>query len=104
MRGGIFTKKKKRQLVGGILLMVLGLGVSVGSVAFRYVERGGLGAFHAGSSIVNRHGINGNYGFQNPRQKGFNQSPNFRNRNQNQNNQNETQTPNPPATQNQAPN
>lgn len=91
-------KKKKRQLVGGILLMVLGLGVCAGSVAFRYFERGGLGPFNAGHKIVNRHGMNGNYG--------FNKAPNFGNRkqnNQNQNNKNGSQTPTPPSDQNQAP-
>lgn len=101
MRGGI-SLKKKRQLVGGILLMVLGLGVCAGSVAFRYLERGGLGAFHAGNNIVNRRGMNGNYGFSNPRQKGFNLNPNSGNRNQK--NQNGNQTPIPPSAQNQVPN
>ncbi|AHF08672.1 hypothetical protein [Desulfitobacterium metallireducens] len=94
-------KKKKKQLVGGILLMVLGLGVCAGSVAFRYVEHGGMGAF-AGHRITNRQGMNGNYGFRNPQQRGFNQNPNFNNKNKN-NNQNQAPAPSTP-TPNQTPN
>lgn len=72
--------------------MILGLSVCAGSAAFRYLERGGLGAFHSGNNSVIRHGMKGN----------FNPNPNFGNRNQK--NQNGNQAPTPPSAQNQVPN
>lgn len=80
-------KKKKSQLVGGILLMILGLGVFAGSTALHFFGRSGFGPFNSGHKIVNRHGMNGNFGF------------NFQNPNRN-NNQFKRQTPTPPSTPN----
>lgn len=88
--------KKKSQLVGGILLIILGLGISAGSVALRHFERNGYGPFRAGNNIINRH-MQGNDSFR---------GPNFKNRiprNQNQN-QNQSPSPVPPSSSNQAPN
>ena len=104
MRGGAILKKKS-QLVGGILLMILGLGVSAGSVAFRYFEHGGMGPFNMGHKIVSRYGMNGNYGFRNPQQRGFNINPNFQNPKRIPNrNRNANQAPTSPSSPNQTPN
>lgn len=41
LRGGALVKKTK--LIAGILLMILGVGVSIGSVAFRFYEHNRFG-------------------------------------------------------------
>lgn len=66
--------KKKRQLVGGILLMILGLGICGGSMALRYFERGGYGPYNIGHKMFNHYGMNGGFN-QNPNRK----IPNFKN-------------------------
>lgn len=85
--------KKKSKLIGGILLMILGLGVTAGSTALRIFDHHGMGPFHHGSGIINRYSPNQNYNFQNPR-KGrlggnFNNNqpstPNNQNQNSNSN-------------------
>ncbi len=63
---------KKNQLIIGIVLMVLGIGVSVGSVFLHFDQR--LNARHR---IANSQGIRGGYGFRAPNQRGFrNPNPN----------------------------
>lgn len=84
--------KKKRQLIGGILLMILGLGICGGSMALRFFERSGYGPFNVGHKIVNRHGMNG----------GFNQIPKFKN--QNPQSQNDNGSANNSTTPNQSQN
>lgn len=95
--------KKKRQLIGGILLMILGLGICGGSMALRFFERSGYGPFNVGHKIVSRHGMNG----------GFNQNPNFKVpngkqapkfKNQNPKSQNDNGSANNSATPNQSQN
>ncbi|KGP74961.1 hypothetical protein JT05_13290 [Desulfosporosinus sp. Tol-M] len=69
---------KKSKLIGGILLMILGVGISIGSVVFHCYNHGQYGMINQGHKIVNRHGMMGGYGFRaKPNQnQGQGQNPN----------------------------
>ncbi|MEA4900275.1 hypothetical protein [Desulfitobacterium sp.] len=55
---------KKSKLVAGILLMILGIGVAVGSVALHSYGYGPYGMMNSRHNIVNRPGMMGGYGFR----------------------------------------
>lgn len=71
---------KKTKLIAGILLMVLGVGVSIGSVALKFYEHNRYG-MNTGQRMLNQRGMMGGNGFMGPNQRGFNVNPN-KNRNQ----------------------
>ncbi len=80
---------KKTKLIAGILLMVLGLGVSIGSVVLRYYEHSRNG-MNSGHKIINGRGMMGGQGFNGYCQRDYNLKPNPNqspnpNNNQNQN-------------------
>lgn len=50
---------KKSKLIAGILLMILGIGLSIGSVVLRHYEYGRFGMMNSGHSMVNRRGMMG---------------------------------------------
>jgi len=54
---------KKSKLIAGILLMILGVGISIGSVVFHY-KHGQYSMINQGHKIVNRHDMMGGYGFK----------------------------------------
>ena len=66
---------KRSKLIAGILLMILGIGITTGSVVFRYYEHGRNGIMFPGHRIVNRDGA-GSYGFKNFPKRPFNGQPN----------------------------
>jgi hypothetical protein len=83
---------KKSKLIAGILLMILGIGISIGSVVFHY-KHGQYGMINQGHKIVNRQGMMGGFGFKaKPNQN--------KNKNQNQG-QGQNPTPSPQPNQNQ---
>jgi len=82
---------KKSKLIIGILLMILGIGVSIGSIVLRHHENGRYGMMNPGHKMVNRHGMMGGYGYRGFQNRPFNVRPN-----QNQG-QNINPTPTPPA-------
>ncbi len=90
---------KKTKLVVGILLMILGIGMSVGSVVLHSYEHGRYGMNNARYRMANGHGVMGGYGFRSPNQRRFNRNPN-----PNQGpNKGPNQNPNQGPNQNQGP-
>ena len=84
---------KKSKLVVGILLMILGIGVSIGSVVLRHHENGRYGMMNPGHKMVNRHGMMGGSGYGGFKNRPFNVRPN---QNQGQN-PNTKPLPTPPT-------
>ena len=84
---------KKSKLIAGILLMILGLGVSIGSAVLRYHEHGRYGIINYGHKIVYRHSKMGGYGFGGFQNRPFNERPNQ--------NQEQNSSTNPHSNQNQ---
>ncbi len=87
---------KKTKLIAGILLMILGVGVSIGSVALRFYEHHRYGT-KIGQRMLNQRDMMGGYRFRGPNQREFTVQPN-KNRNQKtypQPNQNPAPTPSP---------
>ena len=90
---------KKSKLVAGILLMILGIGVSIGSVVLRHHEYGRFGMMNSGHRMVNKRGIMGGSGYGGLQNRPFNVRPNQ--------NQGKNSNPNPlptPPTLTPAPN
>ncbi|WP_176714417.1 hypothetical protein [Dehalobacter sp. TeCB1] len=46
---------KKSKLIAGIILMVLGIGISVGSVVFHYYEHDRYGETNFGHMMIQQH-------------------------------------------------
>ena len=87
---------KKTKLIAGICLMILGIGVTVGSAAFRFHEHSRYGMMNTSHRIVNGRGMMGGYGVRGSNGRGFTVKP-YQNRDQNTNplpNQNQNQRPN----------
>jgi hypothetical protein len=75
---------KKTKLIAGILLMILGVGISTGSIVLRHY---GYGMMNSGHSMVNKRGMMGGYWNGGSPQKPFNVRPK----------QNQGKSPNPNA-------
>ena len=89
---------KKTKLIVGILLMILGIGMSIGSIVLRHHENGRYVMMNPGHKMVNRHGMMGGSGYRGFQNKPFNVRPN---QNQGQNpNTNPTPAPTPPPNAN----
>lgn len=63
---------KKSKLIAGIVLMIVGLGVSSGSIVLRHYEHG---RYSIGNCGVIRRGMMGGFGFGDYRQRRFNVNP-----------------------------
>ena len=66
---------KKSKLIVGILLMILGIGISMGSVVLHHFEYGRYGMVFPRQRIVNGNGAGG-YRFRDFPQRPFNSQPN----------------------------
>lgn len=88
---------KKSKLIAGSFLMILGIGMSIGSVVLRHYEYGQLGMMNPGHRTVIRRGMTGGYwnggspqlpfNVQPRRNQGSKTNPNANSQpNQNQNN------------------
>ena len=92
---------KKTKLIVGILLMILGIGMSIGSIVLRHHENGRYGMMNPGHKMVNRHGMMGGSGYRGFQNRPFNVRPNI---NQGQNpNTNPAPAPNANANANPQP-
>lgn len=67
---------KKSKLIAGIFLMILGIGVSIGSVVLRYHEHGRYSITNHSHRVVDRHYKIGGYGFGGFQNRPFNIKPN----------------------------
>ena len=67
---------KKAKLIAGILLMILGVGVSMGSVVLPYYVQGRYGIINHGHKIMNKHRMMGRNVFKGFQYKSFNEQPN----------------------------